>query len=477
MLEAWTKPLSELPSSLAIPAVKLPNSGAPFEIEVTPPGSKSLTNRALLLAALANGTSVIRGSLRDGDDAVQMAAALTKLGAKIEERSSGEVAVTGVGGRWRVGAGGVTLNVNGAGTAARFLAGAALLADGPVTIDGNARLRERPMGQLGDALEHLGAQVEYFSGRGCVPVRIVPPTTGAGLGEVLDILTTQSSQFVSALLLIAPWLNAPLTLRLTGPITSSSYVSMTLGLLGRLGATVQYSDNMRVLRVGAPRDSGVGSGLKPFTYDVEPDASGATAFWGAAAITPGGLVRVMGLADDSLQGDADFPLLLERMGARVHRAPIARNGEGAEAVERFIEVRGTPVLKPIFADMADMPDAIMTLAVVASFAPGTSIIRGVRTLRHKESDRVQALITELGKLGVRVVCPVSGDEDVMTVTPPPGGVAAGEEPVVFNTYDDHRLAMSLALVGLRRAGVSINGPRCVEKTYPDFWRHFKALYE
>lgn len=469
---------ADLPGVLSIPVVRVPSSGAAFEVAVTPPGSKSLTNRALLLGGLARGTSVIRGALRDGDDAVQMMGALRKLGAGVVERADGSVEVAGVGGRWRVGTQGVTLNVNGAGTAARFLAGASLLADGPVTIDGNARLRERPMGELGGVLERFGARVEYFGRTGSVPMRVVPPGKVLAIGEALDIPTASSSQFVSALLLMAPWLGAPLTVRLIGEVTSASYVSMTLGLLGRLGASVQYSDNMRVIRVGGPRgDDGVVrvGGLSAFEYEVEPDASGATAFWGAAAIVPGSLVRVAGLADDSLQGDADFPLLLERMGARVHRSTVGRVGEAG--AERFIEVRGMPVLRPIFADMSDMPDAIMTLAVVASFASGASIIRGVRTLRHKESDRVSALVSELGKVGVRVVSPVSGDEDVMTVTPPAGGIAAGGDPVEFETYEDHRLAMSLALVGLRRGGVSIRGPRCVEKTYPSFWQHFGALYE
>ena len=199
---------------------------------------------------------------------------------------------------------------------------------------------------------------------------------------------------------------------------------------------------------------------------VEPDASGATYFWGAGAMLPGASVSVSGLSGDALQGDSGFPELLSRMGASV----AVREG--------LVTVRGPERLAPVLADMSDMPDAAMTAAVCAAFADGTTILRGVRTLRDKECDRIAALESELGKIGVVVESDVRGDPDVLTITPPTGGVdcAAGVAPVEFETFDDHRMAMSLALVGLRRPGVLIRDPGCVAKTYPGYFADLASLY-
>jgi 3-phosphoshikimate 1-carboxyvinyltransferase len=486
VLESLRVPLGQLPAGLMIPALSSrARGGGSFEVEMRTPGSKSLGNRALLLAALAEGTSELRGMPLDADDPRTMTRAVEALGAKVERLSEGVVRVTGVGGTWRVGPEGVAIDVGNAGTVARFLAASALLADGPVTLDGTARMRERPIGQLAEMVASLGAKIEYLGRPGCVPMRITPPVAGVKVPPILDVWTTQSSQFVSALLQVAPWLDVPMTMRLHGSITSASYVAMTLGLLGKLGATVQYSDNMRVMRISAPRDGqprtkGNGPGLRGFEYEVEPDASGATYFWGAAAMVPGAMCRIVGIGEDSLQGDARFPGLLERMGARVVRRTPTRGSMPADSdgVERFIECHGPAALKPVLADMSEMPDAVMTLAVVASMAQGVSILRGVRTLRVKESDRIAALTRELAKVGVKIDSPVSGDDDVLTITPPAGGMRTdvGAEPIEFETYDDHRMAMSLALIGLRRPGVLIKNPACVQKTYPEFWRHFAGLY-
>jgi 3-phosphoshikimate 1-carboxyvinyltransferase len=474
-------PLGQMPADLLIPAL----SSRSFDIEMRTPGSKSLANRALLLAALAEGESVLRSMPMDADDPRIMQRAVEALGAKVERLGDGVVRVFGVGGKWRVPETGVTIDVGNAGTVARFIAASALLASGPVTIDGSPRMRERPMGQLLEMVASLGAKVEFLGRQGCVPVRITPPKDGVKLPPIIDLWTTQSSQFVSALLQIAPWLKVPMTVRLHGAITSGSYVAMTLGLLGKLGATVQYSDNMRVMRIASPkageaRASSVFPGIRGSEYDVEPDASGATYFWGAAAMVPGSMCRVVGIGEDSLQGDSLFPGLLERMGAKVVRRTPMRGGSqpDSDGVTRFIECHGPATLKPVLADMSDMPDAVMTLAVVASLANGASILRGVRTLRVKESDRIAALTRELAKVGVKIDNPVSGDDDVLTINPPPGGIAThqGVEPVTFETYDDHRMAMSLALIGLRRPGVTIRNPACVGKTYPDFWKHLAALY-
>jgi 3-phosphoshikimate 1-carboxyvinyltransferase len=219
-----------------------------------------------------------------------------------------------------------------------------------------------------------------------------------------------------------------------------------------------------VLRLGPQA-----GGLEAFEFEVEPDATGATYFWAGAAVSPQGRCRVLGLGDGSLQGDSGFPEVLGRMGAGV-----ARGGEPAG-----IEVTGARRLRPILADMSGMPDAAMTLAAAACFAEGTSILRGLKTLRIKESDRIAAVKAELTKLGVQVQTPVQGDADAMTITPPAGGVdcSKGAAPVVFDTYEDHRMAMSLALIGLRRPNVGIRNPACVGKTYPGFWQDFARFYE
>jgi len=236
---------------------------------------------------------------------------------------------------------------------------------------------------------------------------------------------------------------------------------------------VQHSADQRVIRV---RGENGAAGLRGFEYRVEPDASGATYFWAAAAVTPGAVCRVMGLDDDSLQGDSDFPMLLRRMGAVVHEHKRGGTAEGG--TESHIEVTGPRLLKPILADMSEMPDAAMTLAAVACFAQGTSILRGLRTLRVKETDRIAAVCAELAKIGVDIEPAAAGDPDALTITPPRNGVdcSPGAARVEFETYDDHRMAMSLAIIGLRRPNVFIKNPACVAKTYPTFWRDFALLY-
>jgi len=453
-------PLAGLPDPLEIPVVPMGSGASPPVVSVRPPGSKSLTNRLLLLAALAGGTSELRHPLLEADDAERMLDAIASLGAGVE-RSAGSVRIRGVGGEWLSPRDGITVNLNNAGTATRFLAASALCAPGPMTIDGNERMRQRPIGELGDLLRRLGATVEYLGERGCPPVRVTRPEGGL-IAEAVSVPTTRSSQFVSALLLVAPFLPGGLTLRLDGAVTSASYVRMTVSLLERVGAGVRTSEGLRVIRV-LP-------GCPALDLDVEPDASGATYFWAAGALLPGSSVGVEGLGEGAMQGDSRFPSLLGRMGASV--AVKENQGEPATVV------RGPAELGAVFADMSDMPDAAMTLAVCAAFAKGTSILRGVRTLRDKECDRIAALESELAKIGVTVESDVRGDPDVLTVTPPEGGVdcSAGVDRVEFDTFDDHRMAMSLALVGLRRPNVWIREPGCVAKTYPGYFADLARLY-
>lgn len=492
MPEAFTGPLARLESPLSIPTVRIRPGSSAFEVSLRPPGSKSLTNRAILLAALARGESTISHGLLDADDGQAMLGAVRGLGAHVELSASGVLRVRGVDGFRGVGnevARAVTdvLDARDAGTVARFLAGAAVLGRSALVVDGSARLRERPMGPLADVLSKVGARIEYLERVGCVPMRITPPTSRGVPWPTLDLDSSMSSQFASALLLIGPWIPGGVTLRLTGEVASASYISMTLGLLGRLGANVLFSENRRILRVGPARPTGAHNGARPlgldgFDLDIEPDASSATFFWAAAALVPGASVRILGVSNNSLQGDAGFPQLLERMGATV-RTPGSLHANGLVfdldgADESYLEITGGPVIRPILADVNDIPDSAVPLAVVAAFASGVSIVRGVRTLRVKESDRIAALGVELAKIGVRVTHPVSGDDDVMSITPPAGGVdlSEGAPPVVFDTHRDHRMAMALSLVGLRRPNVSISDPASVGKTYPSFWSDFSRLF-
>ncbi|MGP1273376.1 MAG: 3-phosphoshikimate 1-carboxyvinyltransferase [Phycisphaerales bacterium] len=450
--------LEALPDPLPVPVLKVSRR---FGLTLRTPGSKSETNRAIILAGLASGRSVLRGALVGADDAERALDAVRALGASASLGGT-TITIEGVGGRWRVGHAGATVDLQNAGTATRFLAASALLADGPVTVTGNERMRQRPIGQLAGALHELGGTVEFHERDGCPPLTVTPPAGGPARGRELVVRRPDSSQFVSALLMLGPWIPGGVTIRIEGEVTSAPYLAMTLDLLDRVGAEVSSTADLAVLRC-APAASV--PGLAGFELDIEPDASGATTFWSAAALLPGCAVTVPGLGFGSVQGDARFVRVLERMGAEVE---ILSDGG-----EPSLTVRGPTRLEPVLADLSAMPDTAMNLAVVCCFAHGTSVLRGLRTLRVKETDRIAALERELSKLGVRV--DVQGD-DAITITPPKGGLAAAE-PVEFDTYDDHRMAMSLSLVGLRRPGVAVRDPGCVAKTYPGYWADLGRLYE
>lgn len=455
-LDTLRKPLGKLPDPLPMRTLaSVSGHRSPkFRCAIMPPGSKSLSNRALLLGALAEGDSLIKRPLLDADDAKRMLGALRSLGVATEVHPKGEfIVVRGAGGVLR---GDCEVFLNNAGTATRFLTAAAVLADGPVTIDGNERMRERPLGELIELLRELGAEIEELGEPGFVPIRVHGQGTLPG-GEI-TIPTTQSSQFISALIMVAPWFEEGLTIHLEGEITSGSYIDMTTGLLaGVAGAEVEVSPDGRTIAI-AP------GGYSMFEYEVEPDASGATYLWGAAALFPGSLCRVPGMHFTALQHDARFPMVLRNMGCPIEYSGGSGNVTGAKKLEGLEE-----------ADLAQMPDTAMTLAAVAAFAGGPTRITGLRTLRVKETDRIEAIATELAKIG----CRVDTEADELTITPPEGGVDCSEgcEPVVFDTYDDHRMAMSLALVGLRRPHVFINDPGCVQKTYAGFWADLARIYD
>jgi len=449
MIETLRRPLGAMPDPL--PLAPIPG---PFEAVVRPPGSKSLTNRALALASLAGGVSMLYRPLLDADDVRVMTAGLARFGAVVREDADDPdlpaFRVEGVAGHPR-GAG--ELNLENAGTAVRFLSAVAGLADGATTIDGSPRMRQRPIDGLVAALRAMKVRVEYLGEYGHPPVRIEPPADGGPLvGGNLHLPTQASSQFISALLMIGPWTSEGVSIELPATPPSASYVRMTVELLRRLGARhASASEDARSLVV-APGP------LRGFDIEIEPDASGATYLLAAAALTPGARVTIPDLHSGSLQGDTMFVRTLARMGAE------------AEVGSQSVSVRGPAGLAGVEADFSDMPDAAMTLAALAVFADGPTTITGLGSLPVKECDRLAATVSELTKVGAGV----RATGESLTVEPIPP--SARDEPVVFDTYHDHRMAMALSLVGLRRPNVAVRDPACVAKTYPGYWRDLARLY-
>lgn len=468
-LEQLLMPVESMPGVLRVPTLAEARGRTPFNVAIRPPGSKSLTNRAILLASLCEGTSELHGAL-DADDSRRLIEAVRKLGARVEESGQGEartLRITGVGGRWSP-TSPVELFLNNAGTATRFLTAASVLGRAPIVIDGNKRMRERPISDLVDAVQQLGARARYLGVVGFPPVEIMPPAI-LPVGATVAVKSSLSSQFVSALMLIAPafpgGLSRGLSIKLEGTPTSEPYIAMTGGLLSRFGAHVQFSGDGRLIRVGGS--------VSAFRYTVEPDASGATYFWAAAAVSPGSTCRVIGLDGQSLQGDCAFVDQLAEMGASVGRRTASAS------VDASIGVTGPSELRGVVADLSDTPDTAMTLAACACFARGPTLLRGLHTLRVKETDRIEALRRELGKLGVRVEPGMFGERDTLTIDPPAGGIDCSPDAprVEFETYDDHRMAMSLAIIALRRPNTFIRDPSCVRKTYPSFWSDWAGLYK
>jgi 3-phosphoshikimate 1-carboxyvinyltransferase len=413
----------------------------PVDATLRVPGSKSLTNRALPIAALAVGESHLVGALAS-DDTEAMRECLTALGVRIESESE-TWTVTGCAGE--LSAPRQPLDARASGTTARFVTALATLAPGPVTIDGTPRMRERPIDDLTRALQELGAEVELLGKRGCPPVRLA----GGGLGGGAAVIdASRSSQFVTAVLLASPYAARDVRLSLKdGVLASRPYVELTLQLMRSFGAEARWQDE-QTLFVAAGRP------YRARQYEVEPDASSAVYPLAAAAIA-GGRVRVPGIPRDSLQADLALLEILERMGCRIERTDdyVELSGPGAEGL------RGVDV------DMNATPDAVLALAVVALFARGPSTIRNVVQLRDHETDRLAALETELTRLGARAQAGV----DFLRIEPAP---LHGAEIV---TYDDHRMAMSFALAGLRVPGVVILDPGCVSKTWPDFFAALERL--
>jgi len=405
------------------------------------PGSKSLSNRVLVLSMLAEGTTHINNLLRS-DDVGHMLGALGQLGvAYSEDERSGQITVVGSGGP--IPARQARLFLGNSGTTMRSLCAALTLGRGRFVLDGSPRMRQRPIQDLVEGLEQLGAEVACLNGDRCPPVRI----EAQGLrGGTTDLSGSISSQYLTAVLMCAPLAQTDVCIRVKGALVSLPYVAMTLSLMARFGVTVDNERNA-VFRVKGNRGY-----RTPGTVDVEGDASSASYFLAGAAIT-GGTVTVRGCGSDSLQGDVQFAGVLERMGAKVSWEPQA------------ITLRGG-ALRGIDVDMNAMPDAAMTLAVVGLFATGKTTIRNVYNWRVKETERMQAMVSELRKLGADV----EEGRDSLVVSPPRRWASAA-----IDTYDDHRVAMAFSLAACGPVPVTINDPACVSKTFPDYFEVLNTL--
>lgn len=429
--------VTSLPAELEIPPLKRPPC-----CTVGVPGSKSLTNRALILAAAGGGRSCcLSGALRSEDTEV-MVAALRALGFEVLTSWDATPPTIKMARPHRgIQASAANLFVANSGTSMRFLTAFVCLGHGRYRLDGVPRMRERPIQDLLDALQQLGVKAQSEKGNGCPPIII--EANGLPGGQV-RIRADVSSQFLSALLLVAPFAQGEMVIEVISSLVSEPYIDMTVKMLRHCGYAVETA-SPGVYRVPPAHSRWEGR------YDVEPDASGASYFFAAAAIT-GGTVTVPGLSRQSLQGDVQFVDILEQMGCRV------------EWGEDHIKVTGGP-LHGIDVDMNAISDTVMTLGAVACFAEGPTTIGNVAHIRYKETDRLTALATELRRIGAEV----EEREDGLTIHPRPLHGA------IIETYNDHRMAMSLALVGLGVPGIIIRNPACVGKTYPGFFRDLEKL--
>lgn len=408
---------------------------------VRTPGSKSITNRALICSALAKGTSRLSGVL-DSEDTQVMVEAWRKLGLAIDwNREQASLTITGCGGKLPNDK--ADIYVANSGTTIRFLTAALAACRGEFVLDGVPRMRQRPIEDLLLGLRQLGADVVSLNPThsNCPPVRIRANGLDGGTAEIAGNV---SSQFLSGLMMAAPYARSAVHIRIQGELVSKPYVAMTAAVMQSFGGEVAETGEGG-FDIPAPQS------YQACDYAVEPDASAAGYFWAAAAIT-GGCTRVLGLSRRALQGDVGFVEVLAKMGCRVEY--------GAD----WIEVSGR-ASRGVDIDMNAVSDTVQTLAAVALFADGPTRVRGVAHNRHKETDRIGDLATELRKLGATV----EEHEDGLTIHP------GDLRPAEIETYNDHRMAMSLALVGLRQAGVVILNPKCVEKTYPNYFEELSGF--
>lgn len=410
--------------------------------EVNIPGSKSISNRALLLAALAKGTTTLT-NLLDSDDISHMLNALSQLGISyqrnIEARSC---TVVGNAGPF-ISQQALTLFLGNAGTAMRPLCAALTLGTGEFELTGEPRMEERPIKDLVDAIAQIGAKVEYLKNDGFPPVKVI----GSGLnGGTVKISGALSSQFLTALLMVAPLAKSDVEIEVVGELVSKPYIDITLALMEKFGVTVTNHQYQRFSVKGQQQY------IAPGDLLVEGDASSASYFLAAGAIA-GGEVKVTGVGKQSIQGDVKFADALAAMGADI------------EWGDDYIIARGSK-LHGIDMDMNHIPDAAMTIATAALFAEGETQLTNIYNWRIKETDRLAAMATELRKVGAMV----EEGEDFIRITPP-----TKIKHAAIDTYNDHRMAMCFSLVAFSEAGVTINDPDCTSKTFPDYFAQFQLL--
>lgn len=409
---------------------------------ITLPGSKSISNRTLLLAALASGVTEIRDLLAS-DDTSRMLEALQALGIKLENFTENAWRVTGCNGNFPNK--NADLFLGNAGTAFRPLTAALAFSSGNYTLSGISRMHERPIGDLVDALRQAGASIEYLANEGFPPLKITPPKLD--LSKTIKIRGDVSSQFLTALLMALPLARQKATIEVVGELISKPYIEITLNLMAKFGVQVERNGWQSFT---IPANSTYTSLNQIF---VEGDASSASYFLAAGAIA--GDVTVEGLGEHSIQGDVRFAEALALMGGHITYG------------ENHISASKASRLKAIDLDCNHIPDAAMTLAILALFADGTTTLRNIASWRVKETDRIAAMATELRKVGATV----EEGADYIRITPP----AQLTPNAVINTYDDHRMAMCFSLVSLGNVPIVINDPNCVAKTFPNYFAEFKKL--
>jgi len=408
------------------------------------PGSKSLTQRGLIAAALGKGASTLIAPLASEDTAYTIAA-LRDMGVQINDEDPGRWVIEGCDGQIKSPGKDIYLGNNG--TATRFLTSLTALGEGEFRITGSERMARRPIDPLMEALKGWGVDIASDAGNNCPPLTI----KAAGLSGGKTVLPTgKSSQYLSSLLLAAPYARETAELEVEGEVYSKPYVEMTMRVMAEFGVHCESTPSFDFMRIPT-------GGYKGCEYHIEGDASGASYFWAAAAIT-GGRVTLSNIAVPSLQGDSYLVPLLGRMGCSIHKED--RGG---------LTLTGPEKLEAIQVDMADMPDVAPTLAIVAAFAEGTTVIDNIAHLRIKECDRISAMVTELGKMGAEV----EEEEDRMIIHGRAGG--SNLHGAVIETYEDHRIAMCFAVAGLKVPGVKITGEGCVAKSFPDFWERLAMI--
>lgn len=426
------------------PDLEIKPIGHPLAGSVRVPGSKSLTNRALMLAAMADGVTTIQNALFS-DDSLYFVQALQSLGFDVSlDSENSTMTITGLGGEIPVRKS--KLFIGNAGTAARFLTAFLTLGQGEFSLDGDTRMRQRPIGDLVTAFSNLGVEIKAerdTHGGIFPPLQIM---AGGLAGGRTDIAGNVSSQYISALLMVAPYAKGPVLINLTSELNSKPYVEMTLDVMADFGVEVER-DGYRCFRIQPARFSSVSE------YLVESDASSASYFFAAPAVC-GGTVTVRNINRISRQGDIKFLGVLEKMGC------VVRVNDSHISVSAPSELHGVDV------DMRDISDTALTLAAVAPFASSMTRIRGIASSRVKETDRVSAACTELRKVGVEV----DEHEDGMTIYP-----CEKLTPAVIHTYNDHRIAMAFSLIGLRIPGIKIENPGCVSKTFPNYFDVLEGL--